>query len=181
MPLPLLLRNVTKENIEETIQSERSEHSESPESSERSKPFSAPVQYFKYFLVIDFEATCLKEEDIKPQEIIEFPCLKIDAKTFEVENSFHYYVRPIHHPELSEFCIEKTGIEQERINHAPEFTEVIKLFELWMEQEGLMKSSFAFVTCGNWDFNVFLRNQASSLVKFSDFKKVNTIWTEHYF
>ncbi len=34
-------------------------------------------QDFDYFLVLDFEATCIKDMRINPQEIIEFPCLKV--------------------------------------------------------------------------------------------------------
>ncbi len=40
------------------------------------------------------------------QEIIEFPVLKVNAKTFETESVFHQYVLPRVHPELSSFCIE---------------------------------------------------------------------------
>ena len=118
----------------------------------------APQRY-KYLLALDFEATCLKHQDIKPQEIIEFPCLKINTDTFEIDNTFHYYVRPVHHPQLSDHCIDKTGIKQENVEHALTFPEVLQLFEIWMETEGLLKTTYAFVTCGNWDFNVFLRNQ----------------------
>lgn len=42
-------------------------------------------QTLDYFLVLDFEATCDNEAQPDPQEIIEFPCLKVSAKTFEVE------------------------------------------------------------------------------------------------
>ena len=34
-------------------------------------------QVFDYILALDFEATCLENARISPQEIIEFPCLKI--------------------------------------------------------------------------------------------------------
>ncbi len=70
-------------------------------------------QSFDHFLVLDFEATCDRQRQPKPQEIIEFPCLKVSAKTFETEATFHRYVRPVRHPELSLFCTELTGITQE--------------------------------------------------------------------
>ena len=58
-------------------------------------------QKFQYLLALDFEATCLKDRPIDPQEIIEIPCLKISSRTFEVQSIFHSYVRPVHHPKLS--------------------------------------------------------------------------------
>ena len=38
---------------------------------------SISPQQFDYFLVLDFEATCERGIKLKPQEIIEFPCLKV--------------------------------------------------------------------------------------------------------
>lgn len=34
-------------------------------------------QHYDYFLVLDFEATCERDSKLRPQEIIEFPCLKV--------------------------------------------------------------------------------------------------------
>lgn len=69
-------------------------------------------QMFTSFLVLDFEATCERGTAIEPQEIIEFPCIKINAKTCEVEDIFHQYVQPKEIPILTPFCIELTGIMQ---------------------------------------------------------------------
>lgn len=66
-------------------------------------------QDFDYFLVLDFEATCIKDMRLNPQEIIEFPCLKVDAKTFQIVDKFHSYIRPVYRPKLSPFCIKLTG------------------------------------------------------------------------
>ncbi|KAH7970443.1 hypothetical protein HPB49_006881 [Dermacentor silvarum] len=66
-----------------------------------------PQQAFDYFLVLDFEATCSAEKGIPtPQEIIEFPVLKVNGRTFETEATFHTYVQPQAHPQLTAFCIE---------------------------------------------------------------------------
>jgi hypothetical protein len=46
-------------------------------------------QKYDYFLVLDFEATCDEQRKIHPIEIIEFPVLKINARTFECESTFH--------------------------------------------------------------------------------------------
>ena len=63
-------------------------------------------QIFDHFFVMDFEATCLKDQAIEPQEVIEFPCLKVSSRDFSVQSRFHRYVRPVHHPNLSYFCTE---------------------------------------------------------------------------
>ena len=46
-------------------------------------------QNYDYFLVLDFEATCDDQRKPHPIEIIEFPVLKINARTFECESTFH--------------------------------------------------------------------------------------------
>uniref|UniRef100_A0A8D1FI12 Exonuclease domain-containing protein n=1 Tax=Sus scrofa TaxID=9823 RepID=A0A8D1FI12_PIG len=58
---------------------------------------SFPPQRYHYFLVLDFEVT----------EIIEFPILKLNGWTMEIESTFHVYVRPVVHPQLTPFC---TGV-----------------------------------------------------------------------
>ena len=50
-------------------------------------------QKFKNFLVLDFEANCLQGVKINPQEIIEFPCLLVDAETYRVVDTFHKYIK----------------------------------------------------------------------------------------
>ena len=116
-------------------------------------------QIFDFLLALDFEATCLQNEQIKPQEIIEFPCLKINTKSFDIESTFHEYVRPIVHPILSDFCVDLTGINQGTIDNSHDFIKVYELFEIWLEKEGLSDKKFAFVTCGDWDLKTCLKNQ----------------------
>ena len=116
-------------------------------------------QKFQYLLALDFEATCLKDRPIDPQEIIEIPCLKISSRTFQVESIFHSYVRPVYHPKLSNFCVELTGINQGMVDEQPDFSEVFSKFQSWMTEEKLFESSFAFVTCGDWDFKTCLTKQ----------------------
>ena len=115
-------------------------------------------QKFDYLLALDFEATCLKDRQIQPQEIIEFPCLKIETKDFDIVDEFHSYVRPIFNPKLSEFCIELTGILQETVENEPEFSQVLTSFENWLE----LDTNFAFVTCGDWDLKKCLPNQCQA-------------------
>ena len=44
----------------------------------RKGSMSISPQQFDHFLVLDFEATCERDTKLRPQEIIEFPCLKVN-------------------------------------------------------------------------------------------------------
>lgn len=120
-------------------------------------------QNFDYFLVLDFEATCEKNKKIVPQEIIEFPVLKVNGKTFDVEAQFHQYVCPQVGTELSSFCTELTGIIQDMVDGQPDLATTLQSFNKWMEEQGLLDESTKsiFVTCGDWDLKTMLPKQCS--------------------
>ena len=44
---------------------------------------------------MDFEAQCQQGKRIQPQEIIEFPCIMVDAQNFQIIDTFHQYVKVI--------------------------------------------------------------------------------------
>ncbi|XP_075927931.1 ERI1 exoribonuclease 3 isoform X2 [Petromyzon marinus] len=89
---------------------------------------SPSVHRFHHFLVLDFEATCDKDAPPRPQEIIEFPILRVNGKSMEVESTFHTYVRPTAHPELSAFCTELTGIVQDMVDGRPTLDQVLQVY-----------------------------------------------------
>ena len=123
---------------------------------------ASPVQMpVDYFLVLDFEATCEDKTKMKPQEIIEFPVLKVNAQTMTVESTFHTYVQPTAHPVLTPFCTKLTGITQEMVDGQPVLEEVLKEFHKWMSTSGLLDPgvNFCFVTCGDWDLKTMLPSQ----------------------
>ena len=135
-----------------------------------------------YFCVIDFEATCLDGRHISPQEIIEFPAIMVEASSMRIipeeENGlFHSYVRPVHHPRLSAFCTELTGIQQSTVDAAPQFTQVFHNFicflqswdidvyrhekALYQEESVPMPKRVVFVTHGDWDLKTMLPSQCT--------------------
>ncbi|KAL8576532.1 hypothetical protein ACOMHN_003090 [Nucella lapillus] len=119
------------------------------------------IQEFDYFLVLDFEATCDNARKIVPQEIIEFPVLKFDWRTLQVQSEFHQYVQPRVHRELSPFCIELTGIVQDMVDHQPHIEETMQKFHEWMVAEVLdQNASFTCITCGDWDLKTMLPSQS---------------------
>jgi len=74
---------------------------------------AAPVDYI---CVLNFEATSNDGPPPRPQEIIEFSSLLINVKTREIDDTFHHYVKPDVHPELSPFCTDLTGTAQDTID-----------------------------------------------------------------
>lgn len=131
------------------------------------EPFSVSLkvpQKFDYFLVLDFEATCDSPEQLKPQEIIEFPVLCLESPSMKTVSYFHQYVKSKIHPQLTPFCSEFTGILQEQLEKAKEFPQVLAEFDDWVANDFHLKSqlfgkstkNFAFVTCGSWDLKRML-------------------------
>ncbi|XP_068241223.1 ERI1 exoribonuclease 3-like [Palaemon carinicauda] len=118
------------------------------------------LQRYDYFIVLDFEATCEKDIQLKPQEIIEFPALKVNSTTYEVESQFHQFVKPVGHPQLTMFCKELTTIKQDEVDNASEFSVVLRDFCSWVNSE-LHGKSFIFVTCGDWDLETMLPEQCN--------------------
>ncbi|XP_073936425.1 ERI1 exoribonuclease 3 isoform X8 [Castor canadensis] len=125
---------------------------------------SFPPQRYHYFLVLDFEATCDKPQ-IHPQEIIEFPILKLNGRTMEIESTFHMYVQPVVHPQLTPFCTELTGIIQAMVDGQPSLQQVLERVDEWMAKEGLLDPNVKsiFVTCGDWDLKVMTQNVREAL------------------
>ncbi|KAK2408539.1 Polynucleotidyl transferase, ribonuclease H superfamily protein [Trifolium repens] len=116
-------------------------------------------QNLDFFLVLDLEGKV---------EILEFPVLKINAKTLNVEDVFHRFVRPSKMTEqrINEYIEGKYGkIGVDRVWHdtAIPFTEVIEEFEAWLMQQKLWTEGelnrAAFVTCGNWDLKTKVPQQ----------------------
>ncbi|XP_072130744.1 ERI1 exoribonuclease 3-like [Mobula birostris] len=134
------------------------------EQQQPSSKFSFHPQTYHNFLVLDFEATC-DEQLINPQEIIEFPILKLHGRTLEIESTFHTYVQPIVHPKLTSFCTKLTGIEQSMVDGKPTLPEVLQMVDDWMRDNGLLdpKVNSIFVTCGDWDLKTMLPGQCQYL------------------
>ena len=113
-----------------------------------------PTEKLDYFLVLDFEAVINKDPGSPDvMEIIEFPVLKINAKTLEMEGVFHTYVQPVIHKKLNPFCTKLTGIMQEMVDGQPTLPETLSKLDEWMKKEGLLEKgvNFCFITCGDWD------------------------------
>lgn len=119
------------------------------------------MQPFPYYVVLDFEATCDSARAPVPQEIIEFPSVLLKGDTMEVIDTFESFVRPVHHPTLTPFCTELTGISQADVDSADDFSVVYERHCSWLQHHGLTAedANFAYITCGDWDICKMLPQQ----------------------
>lgn len=113
-------------------------------------------------VVLDFEATCQTDGAPDPQEVIEFPSVLVSLRERAVLDSFSSFVRPVHHPRLSDFCRQLTSIRQEDVDGAPTFPEVLAAHRAWLAGHGLGDDDFAFVTCGDWDLVSMMPRQCAA-------------------
>ncbi|KNA23226.1 hypothetical protein SOVF_026750 isoform A [Spinacia oleracea] len=119
-------------------------------------------QNIDYLLVLDLEGKV---------EILEFPVMIMDAKTLNVVDFFHRFVRPTKMSEqrIKEYIEGKYGkLGVDRVWHdtAISFKEVIQEFEAWISGHNLWEKELggpltraAFVTCGNWDIKTKIPEQ----------------------
>lgn len=122
-------------------------------------PSKYQYQEFHYFVVIDFEATCDKEKNPHPQEIIEFPSVIVSSVTGQLEACFQTYVRPTCNQLLSDFCKDLTGIQQIQVDRGVTLSEALLRHDKWLEKKGIKNTNFAVVTWSNWDCRVMLESE----------------------
>ncbi|XP_036385091.1 3'-5' exoribonuclease 1 isoform X2 [Megalops cyprinoides] len=130
--------------------------------------------YYDYICVVDFEATC--EENNPPDflhEIIEFPMVLINTHTLEIEDTFQEYVKPEVNSQLSDFCVQLTGITQEMVDKADTFCNVLQRVVVWLQERELgTKYKYAVLTDGSWDMSKFLNIQCRvSGIRYPQFAK----------
>ena len=121
-------------------------------------------QPYKYYLVLDFEATCEKGVASYPHEIIEMPVVVVDSRDMKIKDKWQTYVRPVLNPKLTKFCTELTGITQETVDKAPVLEEALDQLDTWLRSyfgsDFEKPETFTFATDGPWDFRDFYWNHS---------------------
>ena len=112
----------------------------------------------RYFLIMDFEATCDKEQWFD-HEIIEFPAVLLDASNLEKVDEFREFVRPTEKPQLTAFCKGLTSIRQIDVDNAQPLKVVLHRFRFWLDGHGLNATTVLPVTYGDWDLKTMLPNE----------------------
>ncbi|MEM9456768.1 MAG: 3'-5' exonuclease [Myxococcota bacterium] len=105
----------------------------------------------KPYLVVDLEATCDQHHGIPRQEteIIEIGAVLVDRETLEPQGEFQTFVRPVIHPQITEFCTELTSITQDNVDGAPRFAQAMAELSQWLPRPVTMAS------WGAYDHNQF--------------------------
>lgn len=115
---------------------------------------------WSHYLVLDFEATCEQDDPTQASwsEIIEFPCVLVDAITLQVVSEFSTFVRPTGRTTLTKFCTSLTSITQADVDGAPTLDEVLRRFGAWLPSVlGSDDTSRVLpVTCGEPDLSAML-------------------------
>lgn len=139
----------------------------------RSHPRFRPRPTFPFYLILDYEATCCKDDvpNRKPEfpqshmEIIEFPSVFYDVRPMREGkppikiSEYQAYVKPVIHPKLTDFCTELTGITQDVVDKGDTFAVAYRGHYNWLAAQGkrfgfTMENAHehvAIVTCGDWD------------------------------
>lgn len=128
----------------------------------------------RYICILDFEATCWRDEKANGRaEIIEFPSVLIEVTWQNKVNyvsEFKSYVRPTQFPILTDFCTELTGITQNDVSNADTFESVFKKHNEWLIENVPDTNKFYFVTCGHWDLRNMLPEQVKKLTNLTTMK-----------
>ena len=109
-----------------------------------------------YYMIIDVEATCCNEGSVPrdEMEIIEIGSVMLDACTYEVVSEFQSFIRPVRHPNLTEFCTDLTGITQTDVDDAPLLPQVLNKMKQWMKTF----NDSLFCSWGDYDRRQFIQD-----------------------
>lgn len=97
------------------------------------------------YIILDLEATCWEERDLKNKnEIIEIGAVCINENK-EIQSEFCAFVKPLLNPELSVFCKQLTSIRQSDVDESEAFSIVVEQFKNWINlQEDYLLCSWGF-------------------------------------
>lgn len=118
--------------------------------------FNDRLRNAKYLIAIDFEATCDEDRTKIPRdqsEIIEFGVVIQDVQYADVVNDFQRFVRPVIHPQLSDFCKTLTTITQDQVDEADTFAEVCEELSAVVEALKEQDDNIVWISWGQYDYN----------------------------
>lgn len=92
------------------------------------------MRHPEYYLVIDIEATCDKDDSFprREREVIEMGAVIVEAMTLDIIDEYQSFVKPVRHPRLTKFCMELTGIRQIEVEIAPYFPQMLTDMTKWL-------------------------------------------------
>lgn len=104
-------------------------------------------------IIVDLEATCCDERRIPrdEMEIIEIGAVAVKSASGEVLGEYQTFIRPVRHRQLTTFCMALTGIQQEDVDAARTFPEVLPQFAAWLKTQ----RPWVWGSWGDYDRNQF--------------------------
>lgn len=103
------------------------------------------------YVIVDLEATCWMGRPVPQRmEIIEIGSVLLASDTGPIQQEFASFVRPLNEPNLSAFCMGLTGIRQQEIDKAEDFSRVFPRFLDWIGPEPYRLCSWS-----TYDLNQF--------------------------
>jgi len=75
----------------------------------------------------------------------------VESDKLAIVDEFSIFIKPVIHPELTEFCTELTSITQADVDCAPAYPDAIKCFKDWLYQY----EDCIFCSWGDYDKNQF--------------------------
>ncbi len=100
------------------------------------------------YIIVDLEATCWEGVRSPDMETIEIGAVMLASGQGPAMDEFGSFVRPVVHPQLSDFCRELTSIHQEDVDWADPFPTVLRRFRAWIGS-----GPFCLCSWGNYDLN----------------------------
>jgi inhibitor of KinA sporulation pathway (predicted exonuclease) len=115
----------------------------------------------KKFAIIDLECTCSNDGSIPrdEMEIIEIGCVITDIDG-NISDEIDIFVKPIIHTELTDFCIELTGITQEKVDDGVSLNEALHRLNSFM----ISNKVEAWMSWGYFDKNQLDKEANKKLV-----------------
>jgi inhibitor of KinA sporulation pathway (predicted exonuclease) len=119
---------------------------------------------WKYYLVIDLEATCDADHAIPREqtEIIEIGAVLCDGATLQPTSEFQTFVKPLRHPRLTPFCTRLTSIRQADVDSAPTFAVAVQKLAMFLRE---IRGQFLFCSWGDYDKNQLQRQERQGGVR----------------
>ena len=137
--------------------------------------------------MVDFEATCCNNDEFPrdEMEIIEIGYALVDLKSNELLSNSGVFVRPLIHTELTDFCTELTGIDQDMVSFAGTLDLSLNLMMMNLEQWKVNKYNTIWGSWGYFDKNILRNNCNMHNFKnpLKDFKHTNlkNVFAENQF
>lgn len=131
------------------------------------------------YIIFDLEATCVENDRSFQNEVIEIGAVKLNEK-LELIGEFDEFVKPKLNPILSDFCKNLTTINQELVDTAESFPDVLSNFKEWVMGE----DGEDYVLC-SWGFydKYQLMKDAALYPDWSEYENgysIDTEWLEKH-